>query len=354
MALPNPAFVDANARHDANVLRALGELVSEGQEGVRGPTHLAVKALGTPGGAVTVGPGVYSVKNTAAGGSYENYIGKVLENEQVSVSPTDSSGPRTDLVILRIENPYVAGTGTWAEPASPADGPYAHVRVIEGVAANTQTVRSLNSTWTAITLARITRPASTGIVTQAHITDLRSMIDLTVERIVVINNPPATPPPIATEIWSESTPCQNAATIPSTQTGSWAYFPLAADWQVPVPSWALGMDIHIITNPQVTGDVWGGMRLVIDEGGGTVDSMGVVPADYDVNYHGGPGPERFTHIVGGTATLASRHRGKVVRMRLQVRSYDSSNHSGHLAQERGTRVGVILVMKRFPITSDGG
>ncbi len=354
MALPNPLVIDANARHDADAFRALCELASEGQEGVRGPTHLAVKALLTPGGAVTADPGVYSVRNTAAGAAFENYVGVVKVAEQVAVTPTDSSGPRTDLVVLRVENPYVGGTGTWADPPSATEGPYAHIRVIEGVAnPNTQTVKSHNGTWTALTLARITRPANTGIVTQAHITDLRSMIDLTVERLIVINNPAPEPPPVAQQFWTESTPCQNSATVPPTAT-DWTYFPLAADWKVPVPSWALGVDINIVCNPQVTNHVWGGMRLVIDEGGGTVDSMGCVPADYDFNYKGGPGPERVTHLVGGTGTLGSRHRGKEVRMRLQVKSYDAGAHPGHLAQERGTRVNVILNFKRFPITSDGG
>lgn len=346
MVLPNPAFIDANARHDANVLRAMVELVSEGQEGVRGSDHLAVKALSTPGGSVTVAPGVYSVRNTAAGGVYENYVGKVLENEPVDVSPTDSSGPRTDLVILRIENPYVAGTGTWAEPASPADGPYAHVRVIEGVPANTQTVRGVNGTWSAITLARITRPASTGIVTQAHITDLRSMIDLTVERIVVINNPAPEPPPVAQQVWTESTPISNNNQLPATQT-NWTNFPDQASWQVPVPSWALGMDVMGFLNPTVSNDVYGQFRILVDG-----QSTNAVPVEFNVNFPSGIGDIREIFMLGGTVLLPASVRGRVVNMRLQTRMLDAF-HPGKLICEQGTRVNLQLNFKRFPVVTDG-
>jgi hypothetical protein len=346
VVLPNPAFIDANARHDANVLRALGELVSEGQEGVRGATHLAVKALTTPGGAITVAPGVYSVKNTAAGGSYENYVGKVLENEQVSVTPTDSSGARTDLVVLRIENPYVAGAGTWAEPASPADGPYAHVRVIEGVPANTQTVKAVNGTWTALTLARITRPANTGIVTQAHITDLRSMIDLTVERIVVINNPPADPPPIAQSVWTESTPVGNNAELRHTDT-AWTQFPTGVSWKVPIPSWALGVDTLVLCQPAlISGDFIGEMRLAFDN-----DQVGTVPVNVNENLDGQT-RYRTTLMISGTETLPASLRGREVTLRVQGRS-TSSGLGGRLVCQPGTRFYLNMTFKRYPVVSDG-
>lgn len=348
-----PIYIDANARHRPRSLRLLAHMALAGREGVLEPDDLAVRAFLAPTGQIRVAPGSWGVASTALGGAGEAYADKFTAEIVKTVNPTDAAG-RTDLVILRVKNPYVEGTGDWPIPADAENGPYWDIDVIHGVPPNTNSVHAYNAAWSAITLARITRPANTTVVQQGHITDLRSLVDLSGERIIIIDNPPAEPPPIAEKIWTESTPCQNSATIPSTQTGSWAYFPLAADWQVPIPTWAVGLDVNITCNPQVTGDVWGGMRLVIDEGSGVVDTMGIIPADYDFNYFGGPGPERVTHLVGGTGLLAARHRGKIRRFRLQVRSYDSGNHSGHLAQERGTRVNVLLNFKRVPVVSDGG
>ena len=347
MVLPTPYVIDARARHDADVLRAVADLASEGQEGVRGPTHLAVKALATPAGAITVAPGVYSVRNTAVGASFENYIGKVRENELVEVSPTDSSGPRTDLVILIIQNPYVAGTGQWPEPSSPEQGPYAFIRVRENVNPNTQTVKAIDPAWTAITLARITRPANTGIVTQAHITDLRSMIDLTIERIVIVNNPPPDPPPIAQQVWTESTPIGNNNQLPKTQT-AWTNFPDQASWKVPVPSWALGMDVLGLLNPTVKDDVYGEFRLLVDG-----QPTNAVPVEFNVNFPSGIGDIREMFMVGGTVLLPASVRGREVNMRFQARM-TGNPHPGRVVCEPGARVFFQLNFKRFTVVSDGG
>lgn len=171
MALPNPLFIDQAAQHLASGLRTLNYATSKGQQGVLEPTDLAVQALTTPGGSIRCAPGVYAINNTAVGGTRQAYVGEFDVEEVVAVTPTDSAGGRTDLVICRIENPYATGTGGgpggWPAPADELNGPYSHIRVIENVAANINSVVAHNTEWTAIPLARITRPASTGIVEQA-------------------------------------------------------------------------------------------------------------------------------------------------------------------------------------------
>lgn len=348
MALSNPWYIDAEARHLAKQQRLLAYNAMEGQEGVMAPDHLAVKALATPAGGFQVMPGAYSVLAKHLGGAYEAYVGKIDVAETISVSPVSSGGPRTDLVILRIENPYVSGSGAWSQPADPIDGPYAHIRVIEGVPANTNHIAAYNNTWSAITLARITRPASTGIVDNAHITDLRSLAKLGEQRIIIIETPPAEPPPIAQQYWTESTPIGNNQELSSTQL-SFVDFPNLAKWQVPVPAWAVGMDVNIILNPNITGDVVGEYRLVVS---GT--PTGSVPTDYDFNYNGGPGDERTVVMIGGTEYLEPSVRGKIVEMKLQARSTSGGSHSGKVKCRPGTRVNVWLNFKRYPVLSDGG
>ena len=64
----------------------------------------------------------------------------------------------------------------------------------------------------------------------------------------MINNPPATPPPIAQDYWTACTPCTAGDELLPTHT-DWRDFPSECTWQVPVPSWAISADINCIVNP---------------------------------------------------------------------------------------------------------
>lgn len=347
MALPNPWYIDSQARHLATQQRLLAFSAMEGREGVLDTTHLSVLDLDTPTDAIQVMPGAYSILAKHLGGSFEAYVGKIQTAETVIVNPTSSAGPRTDLVILRVENPYVSGSGSWAQPADPIDGPYVSVRVIEGVPANTNHVRAYNDTWSAITLARITRPASTGIITQSHITDLRSIAKLGQERIVIIENPPATPPPIAQQYWTESTPIGNNSQLLHSEL-SWKDFPSGLSWQVPIPEWAQGVDINVLLNPALTqGNIVGEFRLNFGP-----DIVNSVPTDFNENLDNGV-RTRPILMIGGTETLTSSVRGKVVPLKLQARS-TFNGAGGRLRAEPGTRINIWLNFKRYPVTSDGG
>lgn len=346
MVLPNPIYIDAEALHPASAVRLLAFAALEGQEGVIENTDLRVLAKTAPTAAIDVMPGAYVVRAKHTGGEKESYAGKVIEAEEVSVNPTSSGAGRTDLVILRIENPYVAGAGSWAQPTDPENGPYAHIRVIEGVPANTQSVVAHNNTWSAITLARIYRGPNRTTVEQADIVDLRQLASLENERIVIINNPPPEPPPIAYPIWSESTPIGNNSEHLSSQTG-WHDFPSGISWPVPVPSWAEGVDIHVLLNPAVRiGWCKGETRLVFT--GDT--SLNSIPCDWNFNF---PGDRIIgTIMVGGTELLSPGIRGKTVNVKIQCRSTDSGQ-SGKLVCEPGTRLSMLLYFKRNPVITDG-
>lgn len=360
MGLPNPIYIDEAAIHRASQIRTLVYAATEGREGVFNATHLAIKAQGAPDDTIFALPGAYVINAKHLGGDFESYIGKIQTAEtSLPISNVSSSGPRTDLVILRIENPYVTGSGVWASPSDEQEGPYAHVRVIENVTPNINHVVAWNSTWTAIPLARITRPANTTIVQQSHIVDLRSIARIGEERLTIIENPPYDPPPIAQQYWTESTPCDQGDQHLKTQM-TFHNFPNEASWSVAVPNWALGFDIQLVYNPQVDGSVWGDHRIVVNNtvAGIVNDDCGIVPTMYDVNLSWltqltTPGPIRDTMMIGGTGILASAHRGKVVNFRMQAKSRDSSVHPGKLAAANGTRVNVFINFKRYPVISDG-
>ena len=351
MALPNPWYIDAEARHLAQTQRLLSYAAIEGKEGVLGEAHLAVMDLDTPGGAIQVMPGGYSVLAKHAGGQYEAYVGKFTEAEQVAVNPTDSSGPRTDLVILRIENPYVSGSGSWSQPADPLNGPYAHIRVIEGVPANTQTVAGVNNTWSAITLARITRPASTGIVQQSHITDLRSLAKLGGERIVIIENPPPEPPPVAQSIYyniRNETSSNDNDTIDDDEHGNsgWLSWPEDADWNVPVPSWATNAEIalQLLGILQEGEGTYGQLRVQINNG-----TVTTPPVTYDFTTDGEvEGWRRDPLFAVGSVYVPSSLRGKTIRFRAQATIEDDPGRDGILRWTRGSAAILQVVFQRNP------
>lgn len=349
--LPNPWVIDQRARTGASVLRALAYAVLKGQQGVLESTDLAVTELDTPGAGVNVAPGLYGINNTASGGTREAYVGKVDEQASPGVSPTDSSGGRTDLVIARIQNPDAVGTGLWPVPADAALGPYAVAYVVEGVTANINSVVSWNDQWTAIPLARIERGPNTGIVVQGDITDLRSLVDLSGERITIINNPPADAPPIAQSSYVQF---QASAVDPNyakptggsdnahdylvadTATKNW---PSVATWQVPVPSWAVECDAEFqVFNAQILdGDVFGDLWL---DFGGTATATQTYAIDYD----GTPG--RWIVPYGRTFTVPSSLRGKVITVRTKLRSRFAA--PGRLDAKTGATTKLSLNFQRVP------
>lgn len=346
MALENPIYIDAEARHMPSVVRLLSYAAVEGQEGVLGETQLAVTDLDTPGGSINVAPGGYSILARHIGGDLEAYVGKILTQETVSVNPTSSGGPRTDLVVVRVENPYVTGAGVWNQPPDPLNGPYVHVRVIEGVPANTNSVRALSGNWEAITLARITRPASTGIVQQSHITDLRSLAKLGGQRVIVIDDPPVDPPPIAQEFFFDiKTQSGSEQTLPTTYSGTWIHFPTQADWNIPIPSWACGADILFsVANVRLEfGGATGDYRININNG-----TLYTPIAPYDLAHAEIiPGWERHPIFAAGTVLIPSNLRGKTVRFKPEAMV--SSNDPGVVRWAHGTQAIMQIVFKRFPI-----
>lgn len=346
MTLENPWYIDANARHQPNTVRLMAYGMLEGQEGVLGETHLAVTDLDTPGGSINVAPGAYGILARHIGGEFEAYAGKVLVQETVAVNPTTSGGSRTDLVILRVENPYVAGSGVWNEPPSPLNGPYAHVRVIEGVPANTNSVRALSGNWEAITLARIVRPASTGIVLQSHITDLRSLAKLGGQRVIVIDDPPVDPPAIAQEFFFDiKSQSGTEQALPTTYSGTWIHFPTQADWQIPVPSWACGADILFsVVNVRLEfGGATGDYRINIDNG-----AVFTPICSYDLAHAVAiPGWERHPIVAAGTVALPAGVRGRTVRFKPEAQV--TANDPGVVRWAHGTQAVMQIVFKRFPI-----
>ena len=163
-----PAFAIDGGRVPASMLRMVAWVATSGASGIVQPTDLRVRALTTPGGAVSVAPGGAVIatrySNSTAQQSY------MVANDQsfnVTIPAAGASG-RTDYVILRINDPQYAGQAR----ADPETALYC-----EGV-----TVASLPTTYPYVPLAKIVIPANTAAITNAMITDLRKVANPRKER----------------------------------------------------------------------------------------------------------------------------------------------------------------------------
>lgn len=219
MALESvPWMVGGGAEHSEHVGRTLAYLASGGGEGVAAATDCKVSATGTPSAAVTVAPGVVAILNKYAGQTKQTYVGRVVSNTSVSITPTGGAA-RSDMVVLRIDDPNFGGT----VPANASSGPYLKLAVITDVGAGAKTVPS-GLGYPAVPLARIDLPASTATVTSGMIVDLRELAQPKSSRRIFM------PSVIGDSNYIDTT---------STAGKTWAN----ADFNIAIPDWATKMRV---------------------------------------------------------------------------------------------------------------
>jgi len=339
MAWSVPAFV-GGANHPVEVARLLAYAAFERQEGVLDPLDCRVRALATPGTSIRVAPGGTNILAKGAGDPRQSYASFLTSEDVVAVSPTDASGGRSDLVIARVEDPNIAGGG-WQNPG--VNGPFQFTRILPGVPATTHDVKQVRSDYSAITLARIDIPANTGTITDAMITDLRSLAEYGGQRIVVIENPPATPPPIATSVYADNKRVTSGTVLPGSNS-SYITFPSEGVWRVPVPTWATGVDVFCDVNPVTGGHAWGYARMLINGVPG-------VSIEFDENFAGPTGGwYRVMLRASGTQPIPASVRGKVTEFRLQARQRAGEGFTlGDLTANLGTFLTFLLVFQRHPV-----
>ncbi|MBB5431355.1 hypothetical protein [Nocardiopsis composta] len=169
MALEVDSWAVDGGTSSARLARLQLEMATSSGNGVGAVGALEVLPLEVPGGGVRVAPGPFVARGAEA--MFQgSYYGHNVGTATVPITPTDSSGPRSDLVVVRVEDPTVDGT-PWTH--DPSVDPIYYFRVIEDVSA---AATVLPPSTTGVALARIDLPASTGTVTAEMITDLRAMI----------------------------------------------------------------------------------------------------------------------------------------------------------------------------------
>lgn len=337
---PVPWLVEGGAEHSARLARTMIYYFTGGQEGILNSESLRVQALDVPGSKVRIMPGVATIKNRALGSPNECYMMRAGEESPVDITATGSGGSRTDLIVARVENPHISGE-PWQLPSDSAVGPYVFPRVISNVPAGIRTVHELDLGYSAISLAKVTIPANTATITNAMITDLRSICN-------PITGPMGPPgPPGAPGAQGEpgqdapdegSDPCptyhchgdgddgDNGSGDPCPTSGSeWWNWPANATWTISIPSWATHLDVDVwMTGVQLrVGSLSGIMRLLL---GGVPQFEFPWRADY-------PGGTVRLGITGGRKDvyIPPGNRGKTFYVQWQAKPTPGSWNAQMLA-----------------------
>jgi len=280
--IPQPILVNG-ATHSAQSFRMLVRDLARGNEGITQGDDLKVTQRATPGGGVSIsdGSGVVRGRANTFQGSYA--VCNIGADTSVNISATGGTG-RSDMVILRVEDPEYEGT------KNPATDAIAYFQVISGVSSSATAIPDGR---TGIPLARIDIPSSTSTITDAMITDLRKIANPRRDRNLYLQSPTS----ISSQIGGTS--------------GTYSYFSTASGWSIAVPDWATTAKVRLdIAGLRLTtGNVYGNLRAAL---GGSVTMQPVVIDDNQ-----GTGTRRMVGIAADTLTIPSGFRGTTQLLRAQ-------------------------------------
>ncbi|MFE7547106.1 hypothetical protein [Streptomyces gardneri] len=306
---PAPILVNG-ATHPAEVFRMLVRDLSLGSEGITQGDDLKVAQMTVPGGGIQVGDGSGIVRgraNTFQGSYAVCNVGAT----NVTIAPTAGSA-RSDLVIIRVEDPQYEGT------LDPAVDPVCYFQVIPNVSSSATTIPDGR---TGIPLARIDIPASTATITNAMITDVRKMAN-----------------PRRETRQATQTPTSASTAIGGTAS-TYSYFSTAAGWSVAVPSWASVARIRY--------DI-GGLRLSAGAVYGDISatfgaSLVIEAVQVDDNQSS---IRRYTHLMGDTLTIPAGYRGTTQLLRARARCFPGN--TGTMLVDTASTLIANIEFEEFP------
>lgn len=309
---PVPWFVGGGAQHSPEVARLLAFAATGGVEGVVTPSSMKVTPTSVPSGSVQVSVGAALILNRAAASDQQTYVARMATADTVAVAQTSSSGGRSDLIVAQIEDPFLSGE-PWQDPADPTVGPYVFTRVISGVPAGTTRLQDVSGYEgrSAVTLARIDIPASTGTVTAAMVKDLRNLAR-----------------PRETTVVFADLGTSTGTLSATTGTAFPPYNPA-----VPVPTWATHVRVDVtVAQLQAAGSSTGFASLGVQNGSGT----SIIDGDQmTYNVDASVTSTRFVHLAtvyGDVRSVA----GATLKPTLFMRK--SASGQGNLVYDAGSQM----------------
>lgn len=307
MALDNvPWMIEGNVEHSVNVARLLAYAAFNGEEGIIGTKDFEVRETAPPSPELRVFPGAGAVLNRAAGANYEAYAVRAASQTSVPIAATGSASGRTDLIVARVENPWLDGE-PWADP--PLDGAqdysYFNLAVISNVGneAPRDTIERLG--YSAIALAKVTLPANTATIDQSMITDVRQMTQVRKAETFNIIAPTA----------------ERRVAV----SGEWVNWPPDMNMDIEIPEWATHMQARAIiggarfgaagTNGGAGWNVFGALRVQFATGSFTQYSQST-----SWNLSNATGEDRTTMMAGAPGIpIPEAMRGAPTSVRAEAR-----------------------------------
>lgn len=330
MTLQLDSWAVGGAGSSPQIARLMLTSATRSGNGIVEPSDLEVQELAVPGTSVrvTAGAAVMLGQEAVFQGSY--YAHNVGE-EEVPIAATDGGGGRSDLLILRAEDPNIDGTPWTHDPAT--DNIY-YFRVIEGVAPDATEVPAGT---TGVALARIDIPTSTATITQDMITDVRTMLQPRSEYVI--------------RTQQGISPIDYAGNI---KTPSWENWP-DLTWTVDVPEWATQVQVDA---------TWANVGVFPDDyaGSGATDARGEVRVTlisggteivtqagaYNFNELSPSNGYRANIGVLDDIVIPSALRGTTCEIRMQVSGNDVG---GRLRADSYMHAGVRLMFNEIPVSA---
>lgn len=317
MALNPTPIATTGATHTAQQFRMMIRDLSRANEGITEGDHLKVTALATPGGGVQIADGsaVIIGRVSSVQGSYSAY--NIGVDTSVTISPTGGSG-RSDMVILRVEDPEYEGT------RDPATDPIVFFEVVSNVSSSATTVPS---GYSAIPLARIDIPASTATITNSMIKDIRRVANPRRDRILY--------PYYA----------QDPLVEISGTSETWKTHPNLTMATITVPSWATTAKIvFTISGVRLAdGNVWGNFRFMI----GSVEAAQYVGIDDNQGTAARRNTVQMVETIDLTTTAGAAMRGTNQPFYSRMRT--RSSNAGKIGVDATTTFNIDVEFTEGPI-----
>ncbi|MGW5689799.1 hypothetical protein ACWEWX_02210 [Streptomyces asiaticus] len=317
MALNPTPIATTGATHTAQQFRMMIRDLSRANEGITEGDHLKVTALATPGGGVQIADGsaVIIGRVSSVQGSYSAY--NIGVDTSVTIAPTGGSG-RSDMVILRVEDPEYEGT------RDPAVDPIVFFEVVSNVSSSATTVPS---GYSAIPLARIDIPASTATITNSMIKDLRKVANPRRDRILY--------PYYA----------QDPLVEISGTSETWKTHPNLTMATIAVPSWATTAKIvFTISGVRLAdGNVWGNFRFMI----GSIEAAQYVGIDDNQGTAARRNTVQMVETIDLTTTAGAAMRGTNQPFYSRMRT--RSSNAGKIGVDATTTFNIDVEFTEGPI-----
>lgn len=331
MALEMDSWAVTGAQSSARIARLMHQSGTASGNGVVDVGHLQVLPLEVPGGGVRITAGGATIlgREQEFQGSYFAYN---VGTDTVDISPTGSGGGRSDMVVLQVEDPNIDGT-PWSHDVTTE--PVYYFRVIEGVSS---TATEPPAGLTAIPLARVTLPASTGTVTAGHITDLRQSANPKSQRVLRVQRGGT---------MSDGVTWDEAGNILQPDWERWPQH----DWAATIPTWAT--QVQILANWDNTFyDPRGGSSGANDARGilrvGLVGSQAIYTTEsaYNFNPTSPTNGYRCSAANRDQIPIPAEMRGETVQVRMYVSG--TPGQAGRLVADNYANFSVDLEFLEVP------